>query len=247
MKKKKNGLRVLLMAGIIVLVLVVFYFAFVHLMPGFFDVLKQGDEGAIEAYLHESAGVEGMICTALLQFLQVISIVLPGMPIQFAAGIVYGVWRGFLICHLSYIASNVCVFCVARHFKEGVTDLIAIDSKKSSKLDFIKNSSCPGYMTALACLIPVLPNGIVPYVSCQTALTVKGFAAAVWCGSFLPILAMCAVGSRVIAGEYIIAVLLFLIFLAAVILLTVFHKKVIGLLKGIQGKMSGKKEESANR
>ena len=226
----KKWFQFALIAGVAVAIIALICFVVVHMMPGFLTVLKSGNEGAIEAYLNKNAGIQGMICTGILQFLQVISIVFPGMPIQFAAGIVYGTWRGFLLCHLSYLAANVCVFCVARHFKERIHSLLPME-KKFRKLDFIKNSKYPGYMTALACLIPVLPNGIVPYVACQTGMKVHHFLIAVWCGSFLPILAMCAVGSRVMAGEYFLAIALFVLFLAAVIVLSVFRNQVIGFSK----------------
>lgn len=56
----------------------------------------------------------GLICTALLQFLQVVSIVLPGAPIQVAAGIVYGVWKGSAICYVSHVSANLAVFAASR-------------------------------------------------------------------------------------------------------------------------------------
>ena len=245
MGRKKKWLQVILLA-VVALVILALVGTVLCAIPGLLQALRSGGEGTIEDYLAEMAGVKGMVCTGLLQFFQVISIVIPGMPIQFAAGIVYGVWRGFLLCHLSYLAANICVFCVARHFKGRIENL-GLMKKKSGKLDFIRKSSYPAYMTALACLIPVLPNGIVPYVACQTKLTVRRFAVAVWCGSFLPILAMCAVGSRVIAGEYFLAIALFVVFLAAVVLLTVFHKRVISLLKVILEKFSFQKEREKNQ
>lgn len=230
MSRKQKWPQVLLLLAIVALVVALVYFIVVRMMPGFLDALQTGDEGAIEAYLSETAGIKGMVCVGLLQFLQVVSVALPGMPVQIAAGIVYGTVKGFLLCHLSYLAANIAVFCAARHLGNRVNALVPVD-KKSGKLDFIKNSSSPGYMTALACLIPVLPNGIVPYVACQTKLTVKGFAMAVWCGSLMPVLVMCAIGNRIIAGDFLLAVAIFAASLIAVILLTIFRNQVIGLGK----------------
>ncbi len=67
------------------LVLGLFYAAFVKAMPDLWPVLKSGSEPEMEAYLASADNAAGLICTALLQFLQVVSIVLPGAPIQVAA------------------------------------------------------------------------------------------------------------------------------------------------------------------
>ena len=236
-QKRALLLRILLIACVIALVLGLVYFAFVRMMPGFVTALRHGDEAEIEAYISQNAGWKGMACVALLQFLQVISIALPGMPIQFAAGIVYGIGRGFLLCHLAYLAANVTVFCMARHLGSRVCSLVPMETQKS-RLDFIRKSKYPAYVVALACVIPVLPNGIVPYVASGTKIKAREFALAVYCGSFFPVLATCAIGNRVIAGDIFLAILIFAISLVAVILLTLYRNHVIRFGLGIAARLS---------
>ena len=238
----KKWFQFALIEGVAVAIIALICFVVVHMMPGFLQVLQGGNESEIEAYLNENAGIQGMVCTGILQFLQVISIVFPGMPIQFAAGIVYGTWKGFVLCHVSYLAANLCVFLMARRFKGHMGSSGSLE-KKFRKLDFIKNSKNPGYMTALACLIPVLPKGIVPYVACQTGMTARHFVFSAWCGSLFPILAMCAIGSRVMAGEYFLAIGLLIVFLIAVVLLSVFRKQVIGFGKTLLPKQEISKQK----
>ena len=52
----------------------------------------------------------------------------------------------------------------------------------SGKIDFLKKERHPAYMTAMACLIPVLPNGIIPYAAARTKIRLYEFALAMVLG-----------------------------------------------------------------
>lgn len=201
------------------------YFAFLRAMPELLPLIRSGDEDAIAQYLGSSGSVTGIISTALLAFIQPVSIVLPGAPIQVAAGVVYGTLQGFLICHLSYLSANVAIFYVARTLRTGLDRLIPKKSK-ASKTDFLKKEKYPVYMTALACLIPVIPNGIIPYAAAKTRMKLHEFTLAVAIGSFFPILIMCAIGKEILHGDYLFAGGLLVGTLLLVLLLGYFRNSI---------------------
>lgn len=230
--KKKLLMRLLLILAVIAMVGGLVYKAFVQAMPDLIPLLKSGSEAEIEAYISTAGSVSGLICTALLQFLQVISVVLPGAPIQIAAGIVYGVLKGTAICYLSYLAANLIVFYVARRLGSTLEQLAPVKKADwQQKIRFLSGSDMPVYMTAMACIIPIVPNGIIPYAASKTKMTFKQFALAVSLGSLTPIFVMCLIGGRILAGEYILAVLVFVVSLGAVVLLTRYRVQVMTLVK----------------
>lgn len=49
-----------------------------------------------------------------MQFVQIITIALPSVPIQVAVGVIFGTWRGFLVCYLGYISANALIFISVR-------------------------------------------------------------------------------------------------------------------------------------
>ena len=208
MGKRWKWLRYLAAAGMIFAVLLLLYACFVTIMPDLWPVLKSGDEATIEAYLRSENRFMGMLCMALLQFIQVVSIVLPGAPIQIAGGIVYGTWRGFVLCHLSFVAANILVFYASRKVGNGLEQLFPGTQKSDAKLTLFLNSSDPALMTAIACLMPGIPNGIIPYAASRTKLSLRRFAASVYLASLLPILVMCAIGGRILSGDYLLAVVM---------------------------------------
>lgn len=241
---KKNYLIRIAVAAIILIIAVgLVYFAFLKAMPELIPLLQNGSVVEIEDYLRSSDKLSGLICTALLQVVQVISVVLPGMPIQIAAGIVYGTWRSFFVCHLSSVAANVIVFIAARRFGAKMDKLRPVE-RKNSKLDFLLKSDTPSYMTVVACLIPILPNGFIPYVAAKTKIKTLHFALAVYCGSFFPVLVLCAVGNKILEGGYIMSAVLFISLCVVVLLLAKFRGRVLKIIGILSAKRHSRRTKT---
>lgn len=220
---KRQILRVLAIFACVVALFALIYLAFLRNMPELWPLLKNGSEEEIAEYLGSQPPLLGMLCTAVLAFLQPVSIVLPGAPIQIAAGVVYGTLKGFLICHGAYVLANVLVFYLARTMRGKMDQHL---SRFSGKMDFLKKERHPAYMTAMACLIPILPNGIIPYAAARTKIRLYEFVLAVVLGSFFPVLVMCAVGKRLLHGDYLYAAILLILDFLVVFLLTRFRNQV---------------------
>ena len=77
------------------------FLAFRDALPELLPMLKNGDVDELQAYLRSIGTWKGILCAALLQMLQVFSLVISGLPIQVAAGVVYGTFFALLICLLS--------------------------------------------------------------------------------------------------------------------------------------------------
>ena len=96
-------------------------------------------------------------------------------------------------------------------------------------------------MAALACLMPGIPNGIVPYAAARTALTLRRFAGAVYLASLAPILVMCAVGRRLLSGDYLPAAAMIAVLLAAIFLLWRYRVRVWRLEQKLRAGLRGRK------
>lgn len=220
---KALALRIAVIAAAIGALYGLVYLAFLRSAPELLPLLKGGNEDAIAAYIGGQNEFTGIFSTALLAFIQPVSIILPGAPIQIAAGIVYGTLKGFLICHISYVVANVLVFYLARVLRQRMEKLV---TRFSSRLNFLQNAQYPVYMTAMACLVPVVPNGIIPYAAARTRMKLSEFVLAVILGSFFPVLIMCAIGKQILHGEYLFAAILFIVDISVVVVLTKFRSQV---------------------
>ena len=92
--KKTKLIRGAIMAVFVLLALLLVYTVVRQTMPDIIPLLQSGDEEALEAYLERDMSFTGILCMALLQMVQVWSIVISGVIVNVAAGVVYGVWRG---------------------------------------------------------------------------------------------------------------------------------------------------------
>ena len=93
--------RILFILLFLAVAAALFYFAFRDAAPQLLELLKNGDVEEIQLYLRGIGAWKGVLVTALLQMLQVFSLVISGVPVQVAAGVVYGTFIALVICLLS--------------------------------------------------------------------------------------------------------------------------------------------------
>ena len=170
---------------VIIVVAILIWFAFGNKIPGLIPLLKEGDSQKIADYLAQETGIRGVIAVILLQAIQVASIVMPGMAIQVAA---------------------LCVFVFARRMgSDRIRDVSM--SPTSQWLMEKLNGTKPQFMVVIACMVPAIPNGIIPYLAARTEITAKEYVSAVAMGSWLQILLACMAGQFIINGQWLYTVL----------------------------------------
>ncbi len=217
---------------VVVVVVAVLLFTFVYLIrnfiPGMIQLLKDGEPDQIGAYLR-SQGKIGVVILVALQVLQTITIVFPGIPIYVAAGIVYGKFWGMVICYLTYVISNSAVFLFAR--KMGAVSEMILSGRKKKKegeevaTSLLQRTKYPGYITAALCVIPVVPNGLVPYIAAKTEIPFKRFLLSIAIGCFPGILLFIWCGSMILDGHIGVVIAMCFIGIGCFILFLVFKKR----------------------
>ena len=218
--KYKRILTFLLFFG---LALFIVYEAVVTQLPDLWQALRSGDEAAIEAFLADSDRTAGMIYLALLQFIQVVSIFIPSAPIQIAGGMVCGALRAYIICQVTYVFANVLVFWAVRRYS-GLNELLGNSSRERVQRALRAiNRGDPFVTVMLLCLIPLIPNGFIPYAASQMELRLRSFAAASLLGSCYPIASLVLAGRFILSGDYLISALL--IVLNVTVLALVYWKR----------------------
>lgn len=213
-KLKRILLDVFMFAAIFLIIFLVLH----RILPGFTDILEHGSEEEIQEYIRSFGSFRGLLLAYLLQTMQIISIVFPGGPIQIAIGIVFGTWEGLLVCHAGYMTANVLVFLLSRRLGHRIDSLFPEDEKQGKIATYIKNSKDPAFMVFLACLMPFVPNGVVPHIASKTKITFSSFFWATFFGCIPTLMVLNAIGSKLLKGDYFMAVL-FIVMLGAFILL----------------------------
>jgi uncharacterized membrane protein YdjX (TVP38/TMEM64 family) len=213
---------VLAVIAVIGLTAYLIYAFFGDFFSTLFQLLEHGNQAEIAAYLNSQSTAGGYAALFFISILQVVSIVIPGLVIQITGALIYGWWRSFLICWIGFTAGNALVFFIARLFGKSIQ--IAMDNeKKTTWLEKMIKKGNPILVFAVACMIPGIPNGIIPYVAARCDITLKDFTAAVLCSSWIQILLNCVAGHFLIRGQWTFLVLA--IALQVVLILVVIRNR----------------------
>jgi uncharacterized membrane protein YdjX (TVP38/TMEM64 family) len=238
---KSNLLRILLLAAAFVVVLAIILLSLNAILPGFSEVLQRGDQQELVKYIRGFGSVGGVALALLLQFIQIISIFFPGGPIQVAIGVVFGTLWGFIICHVGYVLANIIVFFSARRLGNRLDHLFSKEGESNSRFRFLTDSQHPAFVVALSCLIPMLPNGLVPYIAARTKITFWQFVISIYLGSIPTLLMLNAIGNKLLHGDYAMVALLGAALVSGVALLYLFRKHIFALVDQIHARRSERK------
>lgn len=208
---------------VVIVIAILVWMAFGDKIPGLLPLLKEGDGQKIADYLAQVTGIRGIIAVILLQAIQVASIVIPGMAIQVAAGLIYGWLEGFLMCYFGFVLSNLLVFLFARrmgsdHIKDvsmGRTSLWIMDKLRGTP---------PQFMVVILNMVPAIPNGVIPFIAAKTNIKARDYVKAVAMGSWLQILISCAAGQFIIQGKWLYTALA-LLFQCVVIVVILWKRE----------------------
>lgn len=246
--KRNRILKLLIQIALIAAVLLLVYFSVESVLPGIIDLIAKGDGADVQQYLSQFTNLRGCFIGFLLQFIQIITIFLPSIPIQIAMGIVFGVWRGFLICFLGYNAASALIFAAARKLGDSLEKLLPskkVNEKGETKKRAILDSEHPAFMVFLATLFPMLPNGLIPYAAAKTKVRFPAFMLAVGTGCIPTILTLCAVGKKLIGGDFLAAALFTLPLLALFIILFWQQKNITALFEKVSARIRKRRQKKA--
>ena len=165
-------------------------------------------------------------------------------------GIVFGVWRGFLICFLGYNAASALIFVAARKLGDSLEKLLPskkVNEKGETKKRAILDSEHPAFMVFLATLFPMLPNGLIPYAAAKTKVRFPAFMLAVGTGCIPTILTLCAVGKKLIGGDFLSAALFTLPLLALFLILFWQQKNLTALYEKASERIRRRRAKKAGK
>ncbi|MGN1400998.1 MAG: TVP38/TMEM64 family protein [Bacillus sp. (in: firmicutes)] len=214
MDRWKTKIERLLIGLVLLSVLfLLFYLLISALMPDLFPLIASQDRDAIEEALKGETGGYAALLTIVMQFLQTFSIVIPGMPINVASGLVFGGVIGTFICTAGFVAANMAVFLFAEKLGVLVSRILPGAKGESRRWQWIRESDKPVRMIMLAYAIPGLPNGFIPYMAARLHVSMKQFALAVLCGSLPGIAFSNFIGHFLLEGNYRMVMILALCWL----------------------------------
>ena len=221
--RKNKWVRIGIVAGIVVMLVLFTVQLFGPMLPKIIHYMRANDEEAMAVYLEEQGAWRGLISLFLLSIIQVISVVFPGIIIQFTGGMIYAWWKSFLFCYTGFVTGNALVFIFARIFRQGMK----LNQKKSGWIISTVNKYNPAFVFSLACLVPGIPNGSIPYAAAASAISTREFVIAVAITSWIQILSNCIAGHFLMRRQPHFMVLSFAVQIAVILIVGFNRKKIL--------------------
>jgi uncharacterized membrane protein YdjX (TVP38/TMEM64 family) len=131
------------------------------------------------------------------------------------------------------LAVNCAVFYLNRRYKGKLSKLLFNGEEESEKWGLIKNARSPVYMTVLACLIPLVPNGIIPYMSANSKISFKNFFWSIYAAVSPSFCFFTSIGGRILRGDFVLAAVLVILMMIIVAWLYVKRNKVLDVIEEI--------------
>lgn len=231
--------RVLIYIAVVVILALATWQLFGPQLPELIKMIREDREEEIADYLSAQGEWRGLLSMFFLSIIQVISVVIPGIIIQFVGGMLYAWWKAFLMCYLGFVFANVLVFMFARTFRQTVK----ADKKKTGWIISTVNKYDPAFVFALACLVPGIPNGVIPYFAAAAKMRTREYAASVALSSWIQILSNCIAGHFLMQGQVGYMVLSFVAQIAIIIFCGMNRKKILDKFGRLDPKTQTKSED----
>ena len=169
--KKEKRLALLVVAAVVIVTVLLIVETFRLLLPGLWTAFSAGDEQALSDYLTSQGRLRSFLTLWFLAVVQVLSLVIPAMPVQLAAGLAYGPWLGFVTSFSASAIANMSVYLMARRLAPVIRRLVADNPKAVKLLDSVRRSKNPWFYTILAFITPGHPWHPVPWIPPATKPT----------------------------------------------------------------------------
>ncbi len=226
--KKLKRIRYAFRIAFIILLGLLVVYAIFKFIPDILPLLKDGNEQEMEEYIH-TAGNRGIFVIVALQVLQTITIVFPGIPIYMCAGLVYGKIKGTIICYLTYVISNMVIFIVSRRMGEAADELFP-NKKQAGVAELLNKTKHPAILVTVLCVVPVIPNGIIPHIAAKSPLSKKQFLQAVAGGCIPGIFLFVCCGELIMNGYFGVIIAMCVVAFLAMLVFMAFKNKIMAWL-----------------
>jgi uncharacterized membrane protein YdjX (TVP38/TMEM64 family) len=152
------------------------------------------------ALLREGGSGGALLCIAV-QFLQVVIAAIPGEITSFAAGYVFGAWRGFVYSAIGVTLGSAFNFSVARVLGRPTLERY-VSRETLAKLDRALDSARSRSAMFLLFLLPGMPKDVLSYAAGFTDMRLIEFAVLSGLARSPALLASVLIGAGVSRGDY---------------------------------------------
>ena len=177
----------------------------------------------------KGTGYKSVFIFVGIQILQVVIAVIPGMAIQFAGGMVYGIFMGVVYSLIGQTIGSLIVFYISRIFGKKAVALF-IKPETYEKFKHLAETKKAGMLVFVLFLIPGLPKDVFSYILGLSPLKVRTFLLYSTIGRIPGVLGSCIIGYTYVTKNYLLAGVVLGVSAVILVLCLIFKKKIMALI-----------------
>ena len=136
-----------------------------------------GEPEVFRAWVNRS-GIWGRLLFVGMVFLQVIVALIPGEPLELAAGYAFGAVEGTILSMVGILLGSAVIFLLVRGFGTKLVEVF-FPERELKRLAFLKNPKTARTLAFILMTIPGTPKDLLSYFAGLTPLTLKQWLAIV--------------------------------------------------------------------
>ena len=145
-----------------------------------------------------------------LAALQVVLAVIPGGPVQIAAGYAFGILEGSFLCTVGIQLGSAIAFLLARHLGIKIIKIFFPEDKINS-IKFLQNSKRLDLIVFICFLIPGAPKDLLTYFCGITKISLKKFILITTAARIPSIVFSVISGNALVEQEYLAAIIIIIV------------------------------------
>ena len=173
----------------------------------------------------KSQGIWGPVLMIGLMALQVIVAVIPGGPIELAAGFVCGWFQGTLWCLIGSLAASTLVFLAVRKWGVKLVELF-FSREKILNFSFLQNEKKLDLLVFVLFLIPGSPKDLLTYLVGLTHMKLHTFLLLSTLARAPSVIASTVTGSLAQNENYVAALILFAVTLVISLICVLYYRRI---------------------
>ena len=152
----------------------------------------------------------GALVYVLLQAIQIIIVVIPGEPLELAAGYAFGVVTGSLLCLLGESIGSIIVLLLVRRYGHSIA-LHFFSQERLDKLKFLHYSPKKLLIFSIIFILPGSPKALLCYFAGLTDIDIHKLMIICTLGRIPAIVTSTIGGNAIGEKQYVLAAVLFLV------------------------------------
>lgn len=226
MKDKKINIKELIKNSIPIIIFIALMVVLtVILWPYIQDLATEEGRAEFKAWV-DGLGFGGWLVTLGIQLLQIFVAFIPGEPVELMLGYVWGPWLGTLTCLIGIFIGTLTIFLLVRKLgMKFVKKVVGTDDL--TKYRFLSDKNKVELTVFILFFIPGTPKDALTYIAPIAPIQPIKYLIIATLARFPSIITSTILGDSIAEGDYVLAVIVFVITALISVLGIIFGNKFI--------------------